>query len=122
MADTTVSEAVCELCGAAIRDGSLFCYNCGNAVVAKAPLPVEPEPTPEVPVAVPTDIDSRVAPARRPPLKSAASLRSQRRASNRQPIEVTWEPRVETPKLFVVATIVLSLVALALLLIALYLR
>ena len=58
----------------------------------------------------------------RPPLRSAASLRKQRRAYNRQPVEVTWEPKAGTSVVFVVASLVLVLGALVLLLIALYLR
>jgi hypothetical protein len=78
MADTMVTETACDLCGAEIRDGSLYCYNCGNAVPERL---VEPEPEPE---------KTEIAPApervnNRPPLRSAASLRKQRRAFNRQP-------------------------------------
>ena len=115
MADTMVTETACDLCGAEIRDGSLYCYNCGNAVPERL---VEPEPEPE---------KSEITPApervdNRPPLRSAASLRKQRRAFNRQPLEVSWEPKEQTPKLFIFATITLAVGALVLLLIALYLR
>ena len=112
MANTTVTEAACDLCGAEIREGSLFCYNCGTAVEAehvetKTSVP-EVSATPKVPD--------------RPPLRSAASLRQQRRAANRQPVEVSWEPKAQTSMLFIVSTLVLAVGAFALLLIALYLR
>jgi len=32
MAETLVENKICEACGADIRPGSLFCYNCGGAV------------------------------------------------------------------------------------------
>ncbi|HKP69392.1 MAG TPA: zinc ribbon domain-containing protein [Pyrinomonadaceae bacterium] len=112
MANTTVTETACDLCGAEIRDGSLFCYNCGTAV---------PEERAEAKTSAPV-VSAEPVVKERPPLKSAASLRQQRRASNRQPVEISWEPRTNPPILFIVASIVLALGALVLLLIALYLR
>lgn len=32
MAETLVEEKICEACGAEVRPGSLFCYNCGGPV------------------------------------------------------------------------------------------
>ena len=113
MANTMVTEAACDLCGAEIRDGSLYCYNCGNAVPAKV---AEPEPEKSEITPAPEKVNNR------PPLRSAASLRKQRRAYNRQPVEVSWEPKEQTPKLFIFASITLAVGALLLLLIALYLR
>ena len=113
MAGTTVTEVLCDLCGAEIREGSLFCYNCGTAVPAEAEGQAVAEPVVPAP---PTDNNVR------PPLRSAASLRRQRRAYNRQPVEVTWEPKAGTSVVFVVASIVLTVGAVVLLLIALYLR
>lgn len=34
MAKTLVERKICEACGADVRPGSLFCYNCGGAVEA----------------------------------------------------------------------------------------
>ena len=30
MAEATLDKAVCEKCGADVRENTLFCYNCGN--------------------------------------------------------------------------------------------
>lgn len=114
MSNTTVTEAICDLCGAEIRDGSLFCYNCGTAVRA-----TPPEET--VSVAMPHEPSSKTR-DERPPLRSAASLRKERRAFNRQPIEVKWEPKAETSIGFIIVTVFLAVAALMLLLIAMYLR
>ncbi len=113
MAEIVVEKAVCGKCGAAVRDESLFCYNCGGAVAAE-PI-VEP---PTEPVAATAVAELR----ERPPLTSAASLRKHRRAANRQRLEVTWERPDGTPVAFVIGTIVLTVGALVLLLLAGYLR
>ena len=113
MSDTALQIAVCSSCGAEVRDQSLFCYNCGTKVIEDSPAaevaePVTPEPS--------------AAPPARPPLKSAAELRKQRRALSRQPVEVSWETPSRSPIGFVITTIILTLAALVFLLLALYLR
>ncbi len=37
MAETLVEKKICEACGADVRPGSLFCYNCGGAVSLDLP-------------------------------------------------------------------------------------
>ncbi len=37
MSKTLVKKKICDACGADIRTGSLFCYNCGRAVAADLP-------------------------------------------------------------------------------------
>ena len=37
MAKTLVEKKICDACGADVRPGSLFCYNCGGAVSEKMP-------------------------------------------------------------------------------------
>jgi hypothetical protein len=33
MAETTVENQICQICGADVRPGALFCYSCGKAVM-----------------------------------------------------------------------------------------
>ena len=113
MVETAVESSVCEACGADVRDESLFCYNCGGPVATTRERLVETSISEE-----PTDIE----PAAKPPLRSAASLRKQRRAFNRQPVEVRWEHPAGSPTGFVIATVILTAAALVLLILALYLR
>jgi hypothetical protein len=40
MAKILVEKKICDACGAEVRPGSLFCYNCGGAVAAEVPEPV----------------------------------------------------------------------------------
>ena len=110
MAETVVDKAVCATCEAEIRDESLFCYNCGSAVVPA----VEPVAEPE--------IKEPPVETKRPQLRSAAALRKHRRAYNRQPVEIVWEPRESSPGAFILATVLLTAAALILLVLALYLR
>lgn len=119
MAETVAETAVCDSCGVDVRDESVFCYNCGEKVKS------EPTTLEENYRELAADPDKETTPAaspERPPLRSAASLRKQRRASNRQPIEVSWEPPTRPPVGFFIASIGLAVGALVLLLLALYLR
>lgn len=111
MPETVLTTEACNACGSEVRDESLFCYNCGKRVRGD-------EPVPETKTAV-EKIDS---PTVRPPLRSAASLRKQRRAYNRQPVEIIWERPSRAPVGFIITTIVLVSGALVLLLLALYLH
>ena len=112
MSETAVEIAVCASCGADVRDESVFCYNCGKPVVGEA----------KITEAAPREREVVRTPGSRPPLRTAASLRKERRASNRQPVEVSWEQRTGSPVAFVITTIVLVIGALVLLFLALYLR
>lgn len=112
MSETVVEIAACSACGADVRGESVFCYNCGERVLEGPP----------VNETVPEDVEVVREPVTRPPLRSAASLRKERRAFNRQPVEVSWEQRDGSPIAFVIATIVLVTGALVLLVLALYLR
>ncbi len=112
MPETAVEIAVCVSCGAEVRDESVFCYNCGQRVLGEAKITETALPDREI-------VHS---PGSRLPLRTAASLRKERRASNRQPVEVSWEQRTGSPIAFVITTIVLVIGALVLLGLALYLR
>jgi len=130
MTETAVKTSVCDACGADVRDESLFCYNCGERVVdnerASASDQTVQEDIPETPALLKADGAAESTPQKlpgsRPPLKSAASLRQERRAFNRQPVEVSWVPPESTPIGFVITTIVFVVGALVLLGLALYLR
>ena len=41
MAETLVENKICEACGADVRPGSLFCYNCGGAISLDLPESVK---------------------------------------------------------------------------------
>jgi hypothetical protein len=111
MPETVLITETCHACGSEVRDESIFCYNCGQQVR-------EGGQTEETKTMDKLESGLRS----RPPLKSAASLRKQRRAYNRQPVEITWERPTRSPIGFIITTIVLVVGALVLLLLALYLH
>lgn len=113
MAETAVERSVCKGCGAEVRDESLFCYNCGESVG---------EPAESLPMVVEKDRHALAPADTRPPLTSAASLRKERRAFSRKPVEISWEPREGSSVIFVIVTVMLTAAALILLVLALYLR
>jgi len=112
MSETAIETAVCSSCGADVRDESVFCYSCGERVEGTVTSSDD----------APATKENAVLPGSRPPLRTAASLRKKRRAFNRQPVEISWEPPSGSPTGFVITTIVLAVGALVLLLLALYLR
>ncbi|MEP7149039.1 MAG: hypothetical protein ABI857_09165 [Acidobacteriota bacterium] len=114
MSETAIQTAACAGCGSDVRDESVFCYNCGERV--------KEETAKSEAAAAAAELEVARQPGSRPPLKSAALLRKQRRAFNRQPLEVSWEQRTGPPAGFVITTVVLVIGVLILLLLALYLR
>lgn len=124
MPKTALQTAVCDICAAEVRDGSVFCYNCGGSL-AKTEDP-EPIPPPAEPIiAVPKPVSNgRVAKVEDGPAKRRVEHSDRRRvrASNREPAEIVWEPRTGVSWVFVVTSIVFVIVALAVVIAAVYVR
>jgi len=80
--ETAVHTARCPKCDAEVRDGSVFCYNCGGRVVGDDGID-QTIGTPPVAGA------SASKPA--PGLRSARDIRRRERISDRKPREVVWE-------------------------------
>ena len=112
MVETAVEIQRCGACGADVRHGSLFCYNCGASV----PPALIADAVEEKPALIEAIREPR------PPLKTAASLRKHRRALNRQPVKVSWEPPEGPAMGFIITAIVLTLGAALLIVLAFYLR
>lgn len=154
MAETLVEKGTCESCGTKVRNGSAFCFNCGESIVVE-PLPpaivkpdirelhgkakgpqteFEPEPPPVMaPVERLEHVSSGekaegpdhppVRPGEKPQdLKTAAVVRRQARTRVKKPVELEWVERQPSILRFLIAAIVLSLVAGGLLVAAMYLR
>lgn len=119
MAEIVAESLICNACGAEIRGGALYCYNCGKTSGETPDVTFETTS----PV-IPSDNGWENQPAAAKPekLRSAASLRKRAKVFNSQPTEYTWEKRIGPSFLFVAATIILTIFAAILLFLALYLR
>ena len=114
MPKTAVQTPACDICGADVREGSLFCYNCGGSL--KQAAIEKPEiPPPAAPVPAATNGSG----AKKPEDRAAAR---RRRNVERGPVEVIWEPREGISVPFVIAGIFLLVIALVLFVIAMWLK
>ena len=150
MAEVLVGKDICESCGADVREGSSFCFSCGESLLVeplppailkpdprtlnggdhKNPKPVEfsePEPPP---VMVPTERLEHISavPKNSQSLKSAKDLRTaaavRREAglAKTKNVEVEWVERDPSTLLFLVTSILFTLIAAGLIAAAYYLR
>lgn len=119
-----------------MRRDALFCYNCGAAVIQpQAEAAAEPETV--VPDAEPDRTDTVNAEETQEgagdPVQKAAQVSKQRRpltaamlrrkkASNRAPVEIEWLPAEGETNLFLIVSLILSVIAIAIIAIALYLK
>ncbi len=137
MAGIIAEKTVCEGCGVDVRDGSIFCYNCGEAVSG-----LEPQDTaafPSEPIsgngqAPKTKIDSRFPdesveelqpipmPSEVPGSARSVPGKRKTRAYNRRPNEVIWVEREGSPKAYFVVSILFISLVVILILLALYIR
>jgi hypothetical protein len=121
MASTAIKGKVCDLCGADVRNGSQFCYNCGTDVSAVS--------KPDVPIGsavLPTVAETKNGAERLPdPLPTPAKpVRPPRRPRTRtiETRDISWEEPSGASVAFIVAAIVFAIVTLAILIVAFYIR
>ena len=80
----------CPKCEAEIRDGSLFCYNCGDRVA---------ESNGSEPPAAPASAAEERSTKPAPGLRTARDIRRRERPSGRTPRVVVWESTDTGPEL-----------------------
>lgn len=112
MPETAVETPICDICGAEVRQGSQFCYNCGGSLTKTEVKAAEPEKVPAS--STPTNGAKEVAAERR-------SAR-RRRAANREPVEIVWEPETGVSAIYIAASAVLIIVAALLFGVAMWLK
>jgi hypothetical protein len=121
MSQTAVKELICDVCGAEIRDGSLFCYNCGTSVTerigqSELQTKASEEKGPVSPsIGISNGKDSDLV---RPTPPSGRRPRK-RPAQNH---DVVWAERDGTSLGFVVTTVVLVLLSTVILIAGFYFR
>jgi len=127
MSQTATDTAICEICGAEVRPGSVFCYNCGGSVKIAEPEPIA------FPQANVSDADEKslaVSPngSSLDTVNSTESRNRDRsarrrpRTIERKPVEVVWEQRSGVSITFVVVSVLVIIIAGLLLFAANYLK
>lgn len=125
MAEAKVVEAVCEKCGADVRENTAFCYNCGTPVVETEPIVDEPDeilieesngdyPAEDATKSALDDLAERLKLDEEADdkLAKAAAERKKARVKQRKPKEFTWESSEDSSGgLLVVVALLISLVA-----------
>lgn len=145
MAETLVKNQVCGDCGANIRDGAFFCYNCGSNITADVVLsetngkndrgekterlsPIEKSSGDEKTLEdekkeAPEKTEREKAAEKKRELKSAASMRRRPKTIERKRIEVAWEEPASAPNVwFLLVAVLLTAFAIVLWLLASYLE
>ncbi len=137
MTETSVKNEVCRHCGADVRPNSQFCYNCGGALAAAtaantkdSPKIVEPnngdssKQTTKLKLAEPSAVPlSKPEIQEDSQLKSAASMRRKSKIYQPKQVEIIWEEPENAPNVwFILAAIVLTLFAVAVFYLAIYLK
>ena len=96
MAEAILEKAVCEKCGADVRESMLFCYNCGNKYAAAIDQPngAEPNPVSDETRSALDDLAARMKldePEGEDKIKLAAAERKKARVAPKRQTEDTWE-------------------------------
>jgi hypothetical protein len=120
MTEATLEKAVCDSCGADVREGTQFCYNCGQSV---APPAVEErkaeengsgelapsEPTtrtvdPEAILSESEPLSTAISPESEEAKSEVAVVKRRRaRVKARKKKEIVWEPVDEGPSIILIA-------------------
>ncbi len=145
MVKSTAQKIVCEGCGADVRQGSAFCYNCGESIDLAPPPPAIIKPDPELlngnlpstepmqafrdpeppPVLVPSGSPDRPPmPAAKTEVFPRAAMETPRRPRTRvrKLPEVEYIERSSLSGAFIIAAVVLTVIATLLVAAALYLQ
>ncbi|MEO5860063.1 MAG: zinc ribbon domain-containing protein [Pyrinomonadaceae bacterium] len=124
MPKTAVNTAVCDICGAEVRDGSVFCFNCGGSLTnLDEPEPIPPPAEPIVARDEPPSNGAVTKHEQEPPKRKAdRSDRRKVRALNREPAEIVWETRDGVSWAFVIASVIFVIIAFAIVFAAIYVR
>lgn len=134
MPKTATDNVACIACGADVRSEALFCYNCGGAIASSPVMQAQaeiaepngerdlrdqlPDKSP-IEMSKPVVKDAAVKTDRKP--LTAAMLR-RKRAYNRQPIEVVWEEPETHSMVFIIASVILTVLVVIILAAAFYLK
>ncbi len=121
MPEATIEKAVCEKCGADVRENTVFCYNCGSPLTeaGTSAVPdsngVGPEANAETRAAL-DDLAEKMSnteSADGNKLAKAAAERKKARVIQRRSREFVWEPTGDSSGQFIILFAILIAVIVA---------
>ena len=110
-----ISEQICCACGTEVRDGSLFCYNCGGAVGDEKTVLEGTSYANNGPGSPTKNGDAGIKGRNR-------SSRNALRKRSNEPVQVTWKRDEKAGIGFLLVSVIIAILSLALLGIAYYLH
>lgn len=118
MSETLTETRICDICGAEVRDGSLYCYNCGGSVAKGSPMTAE---------AAVADQADRTSPELRAGGNGTSKTverreRPKRRVSSSSEKQIIWEPKTGLSFGMIVGTLIFVLIVMGLLFAAYLIR
>lgn len=123
MADDVKLLEKCAECGVDVREGTVFCYNCGKSVVAEAEVPqseTEPEIQPEETADDTAKLEEADSSARR---ASAAIERKRSRVGSKKKTKVVWEaPGPAADRIYLLLCVLLFVIAFAIVALTTFIR
>ncbi|NOT49073.1 MAG: zinc ribbon domain-containing protein [Acidobacteria bacterium] len=142
MPGTLVEKAICESCGSEVRDRSAFCFNCGESVVVEPPPPPigkpatgtlngknastlafsEMEPAPVLMPEGDLPIATEAPNAEKTSVPITRPRRTRLVKKTLSPVEVEWVENTGSSIGYIVGSVIFALVAIGLLVLAMYLR
>lgn len=142
MAETTIENQVCNVCGAEVRKDALFCYHCGSQIapevvpVQKGEIKIQENNSDTAAVKTNTkqaeksviqkasEVETgKPEPIKETGLKSAAAMRKKPKSIQPKKVEIIWEERDDLPNTwFILVAVFLTIVAGVILFLALRMR
>ena len=119
MAEET-KKAVCEKCGAEVREGTTFCYSCGGQIASAATATLTPTQDP-LPGEEPLKTTETLDKTSNTRLSEAAEQRRKARVSQRKSNEYSWEATDDT-RLTLLIAVLITVIALAIAFLAVRLK
>lgn len=93
MAEAVLEKEVCDGCGVDVREGTMFCYNCGARVAGEDTPADVSEQTEADALEVALDASNNGhSPDESDKLAAAATERKRARVAHRKTAEYVWEP------------------------------
>lgn len=121
MTETATEKRICPKCGVEVRPNNLFCYNCGSAVADPKSFPTVKDKLLEEERAEESAPDKNLS--RNEKFTSAASLRKRKDAASKKTVEVVWEEPDSAPNpWFLVVALLLTIFAVGVFVVMLYVR